>query len=222
MTIIAVATSKGGAGKTTTTACLATSLATEGLRVAVVDADPNQGFARWHREVYEGPSITVHAETDERPLVERMIALNDTHDVVFVDTAGFGNRLALLAVTAADAAIIPSQSGRGDILEAAETVNRVAAASKSARREIPYRVLLTRIKTRTSLAQHATSEVDAAQLARFGGIISDLTAYQELTFTGRVPLTGRTGGEINGVVQEMRQIGWLPKQQEQRTADAIE
>ena len=220
MSIITVATSKGGAGKTTTVACVAVHLATEVLRVAVVDSDPNEGFAKWHRDIYEGPALTVDSITEERRLVERALELAETHDAVLVDTAGFGNRLALLAITASDAVVIPSQCGRGDILEAAATANLVAAASKSARREIPYRVLLTRIKSRTSLAEHAAGEVDTAKLARFEGIISDLVAFQELTFTGRVPMAGRGGNEIDKIIREMRTLGWLPKRADRRKRGA--
>ena len=42
--IITVATQKGGAGKTTVTRVISTHLAAQRWKVAVVDADPNEGF----------------------------------------------------------------------------------------------------------------------------------------------------------------------------------
>ncbi|MBX9633461.1 MAG: ParA family protein, partial [Magnetospirillum sp.] len=46
--VVVAATGKGGAGKTTAAACLAVYWARKGLRVSLIDADPNQTLARWH------------------------------------------------------------------------------------------------------------------------------------------------------------------------------
>src|SRR5689334_20442018 len=45
--VIAVATSKGGAGKTTVSGNLADTLAIAGYSVALVDLDPNHNLGRW-------------------------------------------------------------------------------------------------------------------------------------------------------------------------------
>ena len=45
--VLTVASTKGGAGKTTIVMALASTLAAEGLRIAVVDADPNRAYASW-------------------------------------------------------------------------------------------------------------------------------------------------------------------------------
>ena len=45
--IIAIVNEKGGAGKTTTSMQLAAGLALEGLRVLVVDSDPQQTAMAW-------------------------------------------------------------------------------------------------------------------------------------------------------------------------------
>ncbi|MBV1800708.1 AAA family ATPase [Siccirubricoccus sp. G192] len=50
-----VASTKGGAGKTTIVMALAGTLAAEGLRVAVVDADPNRAYALLGRAGLRGP-----------------------------------------------------------------------------------------------------------------------------------------------------------------------
>src|SRR4051812_38466491 len=95
--VLSVASTKGGAGKTTIVMALAGSLAAEGLRVAVVDADPTRAFVSWAEAVYEGAPITVRAEADETRLAEAIDELAEIADLVIVDTAGFGNRAALLA-----------------------------------------------------------------------------------------------------------------------------
>lgn len=57
-----------GSAKTTLVMALAGTLAAQGHRLAVIDADPNRAFASWAAEAYEGPPIAVRAEADEARL----------------------------------------------------------------------------------------------------------------------------------------------------------
>ena len=70
-------------------------------------------------------------------------------EVVVVDTAGFGNRAATVAMTAADCVLIPMVPGEGDITEATRTVELVAGVASAARRDIPSRVVLNRVRSST-------------------------------------------------------------------------
>ena len=45
--VIAIAQQKGGAGKSTVAASLAVALAASGLRVALLDTDPQATLSRW-------------------------------------------------------------------------------------------------------------------------------------------------------------------------------
>ena len=112
MGILTIASSKGGPGKTAVCMVLAGRLAHEGLKVAAVDADPARAFLRWATQTYEGsPLSAVEAEADEARLAHLIHALRQTTDVVLVDTAGFGNRAATVAMTSADAVLIPAVFG---------------------------------------------------------------------------------------------------------------
>ena len=48
--VVAVASQKGGAGKSTVAANLATALLAEGVPVALLDTDPQGTLSRWHQE----------------------------------------------------------------------------------------------------------------------------------------------------------------------------
>src|SRR5689334_21100535 len=113
--VLTVASTKGGAGKTTIVMALAGTLAAEGLKIAVVDAGPNRADASWAQAVYEGPAIAVLAEADEARLAEAIDRLTPEADLVLIDTAGFGNRAALLGMAAADAVLVPCTPSRADI-----------------------------------------------------------------------------------------------------------
>lgn len=210
MSVLTVASSKGGPGKTTVCQLLAGSLAGN-LRLVMLDADPSQALLRWTRAAYEDPPFEAEAEPDEARLAHLIAAKADSADLVIVDTAGFGNRAASVAMTSADAVIVPALSGEADVTEAEKTIRLIEALARAARREIPARVLLNRVR-KTTLARHAAAELTAAGLPILGSSLSDLVAYGEMTYSGRVPTAGPAGVEVGTFIAELRDLGWVPEE----------
>ena len=208
MSVITVATHKGGTGKTLLCQVLASSLASD-IQIIAIDADPTGALSRWAGRAYEGAAFEVIAEADETRLAHLIAAKADTGDVVLVDTAGFGNRAATVAMTSADWVLVPSLVGEADITEAERTVGLVSALARAARREIPTRVMLNRIK-RTTLARHAMTEMTTAGLPRLTASLSDLVAYGELTYSGALPEKGPAAAEVAELIKELRELGWIP------------
>lgn len=209
--VLTVASTKGGAGKTTMVMALAGTLAAEGLRVAVVDADPNRAYASWASDPYEGAHVEVRAEADEARLAEAIDELTPLADLVLVDTAGFGNRAALLGIAAADAVLVPCTPSRADVEQAAKTLQLIEGAARAARRPIPAKVVPSRLKSATAVSKHAVAELDAAALSRTTAGIGDRVAFAEMTFSGRVPIAGEAGQEIAALIAELRGLGWVPR-----------
>jgi len=165
----------------------------------------------WATRTYEGvPLFAVEAETDEARLAHLIHALRQRADVVLVDTAGFGNRAATVAMTSADAVLIPAAFGAADVMEARNTVRLVEGLSQAARRGIPAGVLLNRLK-RTQLARHVMREIESVELPMLTSTLADLVAYGEMTFSGRVPDHGTAGGEVIRLVAELRELGWIAR-----------
>ena len=219
MSVLTVAGSKGGAGKTLLCQLLGASLAGE-MRVAVLDADPTQALHRWSIGIYEGPQFEAVAEPDETRLAHLIAAKVETADLVLVDTAGFGNRAATVAMTSADAVVVPTLSSEADVTEAEKTIRLVEGLARAARREIPARVLLNRVK-RTTLARHAVKEIEGAGLPRLEASLSDLVAYGEMTFSGRLPDVGTPATEIAALVAELRRENWVPNHVEISSRKAV-
>ena len=208
MPVLTVASSKGGPGKSTVCEILAGALAGS-CNLVALDADPTLAFSRWASETYEGPAFTTIAETDEARLAHLIAEHAGQADLVLVDTAGFGNRAATVAMTSADAVLIPALAGEADITEAEKTARLVEGLARAARREIPARVLFNRVR-RTTLAKHAGSELERAKLVRLKTSLSDLVAYGELSYSGRVPTSGTAGTELAALVAELRKLRWIP------------
>lgn len=209
-TVLTVASTKGGAGKTTIVMAVAGTLAAAGSRVAVVDADPNRAYASWAEDAYEGPAVAVRAEADEARLADAIDAAAAEADLVLVDTAGFGNRAALLAIAAADAVLVPCTPSRADVEQAARTMQLVEGAARAARRPIPARAVPSRVKQATAVSRHALAELDAAGLPRTAAGLGDRVAFAEMTFSGRVPASGEAADEVAALIGELRALGWLP------------
>jgi chromosome partitioning protein len=208
--VLTIASSKGGPGKTTIAMLLAGRLAADRFKVVALDADPTVALVRWAQNTYEGPAFASFAEADEARLAHLIDAENRTADLVLVDTAGFGNRAAAVAMTSADAVLIPTLSGEADVTEAEKTVRLVEGLARAARRDIPARVLLNRVK-RTQLARHVAREIENAALPVLTATLGDLVAYGEMTFSGRIPDQGLAGEELTRLITELRTLGWLPE-----------
>ena len=120
---IAVANQKGGCGKTTTCMNLAGGLAAAGLRVLVVDADPQGSATEW-RNRSEDSRLSFDVIAMSTPTIHKelpKVVGKSSYEVAIIDcppgteTKGFGTvtRSALLA---ADFVIIPTRPTPIDFL----------------------------------------------------------------------------------------------------------
>ena len=207
--IVVIASSKGGAGKTSLTTVLAVNLAALRYRVAVVDADRNQAFANWHK-ISEAPPLTCSSEIDHNGIVSHLMAQAESHDVVIADTAGFENQTTVFAMGTADLVLIPCMPDRNSVLEARKTAKQVESISQIARRSIPYRVVLSRWSNRGLSEQATLADIDDARLPRLQQHLSDLVSFQKMTFSGVVPKTGLAGIQIDRIIDELRGLDAIP------------
>jgi chromosome partitioning protein len=205
MPVLTVASSKGGVGKTLVCQILAASVP----GTAALDADPNRSLYEWRHHVYDGPGFECRAEPDAGRLAHLIHELADTYPLLLVDTAGFGNQAAAAAMASADAILIPTMTGRADVVETGKTVQLAEGLAKAARRSVGVRVLGNRIK-RALVAKHVLSELADAGLPRLSTTLSDVVAYVELTHTGKLPTANPAAAEITALVGELRELGWLP------------
>ena len=130
---VALASGKGGCGKTTSSLNLATIAAAEGLTVLLLDTDEQQTLSTWHRlrEKQEGvPAIrliTAPLSSFARAIreIEAMVDI----DLVIVDTPpGLDNQAGVSQVIRrADFTLIPSSQAKPDMDSAVEFMAALAA-----------------------------------------------------------------------------------------------
>ncbi|MBI3451900.1 MAG: ParA family protein [Rhodospirillales bacterium] len=209
--ILVAATGKGGAGKSTTVACLATYWQRANRKVALVDADPNQTLTRWHAKGNALSSMTLRTQLDEHAMIDTLGDLAGDHDLVMVDCAGFGNQAMVFAIGAADIVLIPVMTDEANIFEALRTRKIVDSASQLTKRMIMARTLLCRVK-RAAVADHARSQLETLRADPLAAQLNDRVAFQEATFHGSSPTVLSPGSpaaqDIEALAAELEQLIW--------------
>src|SRR3712207_5641635 len=106
MDVLALVTQKGGTGKSSLAVSLAVAAVERGLKVAVIDTDPQGTAANWHtRRQAEAPEVATVAWSQ---LSSRLYALSrDGYDLVVVDTPGSDSHAANAAIREAHLCLLP-------------------------------------------------------------------------------------------------------------------
>ncbi len=207
--VILAATAKGGAGKSTTIACLAGWWHAAGRRVALVDADPNRTLTRWHAKGAALGRMPLVTEANEERIVDAIEGLRGAHDLVLVDCPGFNGQVTLFAVGTADCVLIPCMTDEANIFEALRMRRLVENVSKLANRPIPAHTLLTRVK-RASVAAHSRAQLESLQAKPLASFLSDRAVFQEASFHGSSPVAleprGQATREIGALAAEVLAI----------------
>jgi chromosome partitioning protein len=223
--ILVAATGKGGAGKSTTIACLAVHWHKAGRKVALVDADPNQTLTRWHGKGAVLSQLSLKTVLDEHEVIPTIAELAEAHDIVLVDCAGFGNQAMVFAIGAADLVLIPVMTDEANVFEALRTRKIVDSASTLTRRTIPARTLLCRVK-RSAIASHARAQLAALRAEPLESQIPDRVIFQEATFHGSAPNAlepqGAAARDIEQLARELEPLLWVPVRAESHPTHAVE
>lgn len=209
MSIITIATSKGGAGKTTLAQVIIGTIARRGFKVAAIDADYNHSLADWVR-TFQPEGVTVETELNETKIIPLAERLSETHDLLVIDTAGAAMQATVFAIGCADLVLIPCQLSSSDVVEAAKTQQLIASAAAMTRQTIPSRVVLTDYQAKTVVAGHVERELASCGLQMLEAKLHRLVAYKEMTFTGDVPGEGAAAAQVAALLDEIAALGALP------------
>lgn len=209
--IIVAATAKGGAGKSTMVACLATHWQTGGKAVALIDADPNETLTRWHGKRGALSQATLRTEHNEHAVIPAIRDLARDHDVVLVDCAGFGNQCMVFAIGAADLVLIPVMTDEANVFEAVRARRIVESAAALIDRPIMARSVLSRVK-RAAVAEHARAELVGLETPPLAAQLSDRVLFQEATFHGSSPTALAPGSpaarDVVRLAEEIEGLLW--------------
>jgi chromosome partitioning protein len=163
--VIAIANQKGGVGKTTISANLASELAAKGYAVRLLDADPQQSATQWAASgdgVLSRITQTVDASNLAR-FRRDLDAAKRAADYVLIDTPPSFTDAALHAMVASDVILLPVQPSALDIM-AGHVALRLALDARTARKGklkiglVPSRMSKTRLGANLMMVLAAMGE----------------------------------------------------------------
>ena len=207
--VITLATLKGGAGKSTLARNIAAHWVNIGMKVAIIDADPQGSIINRHNPEGALKALYVVAEPEEN-VSEVIEELKHKYDYVIVDTGGFRNRTTIRALVSTDLALIPLKPSVDDVSGAVEThnlINELNDLSERLGKPIKYRMIITMSQFGTVIARHIRSELEQVGYLLLKSEMYHRVAYPEAAIDGLSPCItdpeGSAARDISNIIKEI-------------------
>ena len=213
LTVVTLATGKGGAGKSTLTRGLAGYWLKKGLAPAIIDADPEARIARRYRK--DGPmaAVPVQKIADHTKIADAVGTLQDKHRPILIDTAGFQNKTQVMACLAADMVLIPLRPAPDDVDDALAMLDLIDELSMLPEREgrpILARLVMTMVRPTTIIARSVRRELERAELPVLTAALRERVSFVEAAINGLSPAISEPGGaaadDLHRIALEIEQI----------------
>ena len=186
MAIIAVANSKGGAGKSTTVLALAGAIAAANSSVLIIDADPSQRLVKWSKRGKKLKNIAVKGGVTEETILEEIDSAATKYPFVLLDLEGSASLSTGYSIGRSDLVIVPMKLSQSDLEDAVSTVQLVHRQSKSINRQIEYSLLF--VETTPAVEgrseKHIRKDVAAAKAPVFAVELLKKDAFRTLMQVG--------------------------------------
>jgi chromosome partitioning protein len=188
MPVIAVASVKGGCGKTTLAILVGAELALEGYKVALLDCDLNQHGVAFASKA-DLPGFQVVGGVDEHNVLSVLRTAEKDADLVIIDLPGVSSTLALKAFQRSHLVIVPSQTSLPDVRDAFKTINQIADAEELARAPIQRAIVWTRILPgyESRVSKHVRESAGGKGVPILTSGLMERAGFREMHVTGKVP-----------------------------------
>ncbi len=196
MRVLAIASQKGGAGKTT----LAAHLAVEAERVgsgpvAVVDTDPQGSLAAWWNS--RKAATPVFAAVEIGRLADHLATLQRHQvELVVIDTPPALTEVIRAAIGVADVVLIPARPSPHDLRSVGVIVEMADRMGKE------FSFVVNGATPRSTIAG------DAVRALAKHGKVASVTVHQRIDFAASM-IDGRTVGEVNAKSRSAYEIAEL-------------
>ena len=207
--VITLATSKGGAGKSTLARSLAAHWLTVGQKPALIDADPQRSLANRHDPAGKLGAVTLVAEPEER-VAQAIEELRGSRRPIIVDTAGFRNRTTISALVASTLALIPLKPSAEDVdaaIATYELIGEINETPERARDPIRVAMILTMAMPNTVISRHVRSQLEGEGFPLLKAEMTNRVAYPESGIDGLSPIVtdpdGAAARDIAAIAKEL-------------------
>jgi chromosome partitioning protein len=147
MPVITFANTKGGAGKTTAVLLLSDELARRGLRVTILDADPQRWITRWHETAGAPANLNVIPYVTAMNLQQHIRSHRSRTDYFIIDLPGASSPLMAVAIGLSNHIIIPIQGCAMDARGGAQVLELLRYLDEKGDIQIDHSVVLSRVNS---------------------------------------------------------------------------
>lgn len=201
--ILALASLKGGTGKTTVSLNLAVTAEEAGIPTVVVDVDPQQASAKWgDLRALSGRGPTVISAMAARLPQALSSAAQLGAQLIVIDTAAHAEGILVSTIEAADLVLIPCRPTIVDLQYLAATLQLATFRKRNAA------VLLNAVQPRTSDRVQAEGALSDMGVNLVPVSVSNLVAYARAITTGQgvteFEPDGKAAGEMRALLEEIK------------------
>jgi chromosome partitioning protein len=182
MRTVLVASSKGGAGKSTVATNLAAWFALDGKRTALLDADRQQSATHWAEKRAGMDSAVLPLDGTRRGWENRLPS--DIERLVVDAAAGAMGEDLESVLAKADAVIVPVNPSMIDLEATVPFLNSLAAHPRVKKGKLPVALLANRLKPHTNASQQAVAQLKAWPYP-VAGQLRDSQAYVLMAALGK-------------------------------------
>lgn len=205
--ILAIATLKGGSGKSTVASCLAVHWQLQGWRPVLIDADPQRSLVRLaaREQALAGVPVVEDSSEDVWKTARRIAAVQGP---VIIDTPGFRAASTIGSLAAADFVIVPVRASPLDVDRMLDTISILVAGIKGWRPA--FRCLLTQTTRDSVIARHIRAEIVEAGFPLLWNEMPNRVAYSEAALYGTTPTAidpnGLAARDVAAIADEIDSI----------------
>lgn len=204
--ILSVVNQKGGVGKTTIAVNLSKGLAVKGLKVLLVDADPQGSVLQWQSIADDKSFDVIHYTRDD---LHRAIPGMKGYQYIVIDAPPGSTEITRSIIISSDIVILPVGPSPLDIWSAGETIQLVQEA-KGINKRIKGKILVSKKIPNTRIGREVRDALEGKGLSVLHTEISQRVAYVEAFIAGESVLTFRPGSEaakeIEGLTKEIIEV----------------
>ena len=206
--IISVLNQKGGVGKTTLAVHVATALAQRGMKVLLVDADPQSSSLDWSAS-REGEPLFPVIGLPKNTLHRDMPTIAVDYQAVIIDGPPRVNELARSAILASDIVLVPVQPSPYDVWAAEEIVTLLREASVF-KEKLKSAFVINRKIVNTAIGRDVTEALSEYPLPVLKSQVCQRVGFAESAASGQTVLEmepqGTASKEILALVNEILEM----------------